>query len=102
MRKITVVCCLLFFALSFASGSLAQETADAQQAPNAQDTAKPAKPPAHFYHLDFVVEELGSDGKPVNSRTYSTAISTENNNNNMSIRTGSRIPIAVASFGTSR
>ena len=101
MRKTAVVCCLLFFiAMFFASRSWAQDTADAQQAPKAPDTAKPAKPPAHFYHLDFVVEELGSDGKPLNSRTYSTAISTENYNT-MSIRTGSRIPIAVESFGTS-
>ncbi len=97
MRKTTVVCCLLFFSLFFASRSLAQESADTQQAPKTQDVAKPAKPPAHFYRLDFVVEELGSDGKPVNSRTYSTAISTENYNT-MSIRTGSRIPIATGAF----
>ncbi|HEX4757290.1 MAG TPA: hypothetical protein VH308_04875 [Terracidiphilus sp.] len=95
MRKIAAVCCLFLFTLAFGHRTFAQDTANAQQSPKAQDTAKPPSPPVHYYHLDFVVEELGSDGKPVNSRTYSTAVSTDRST--MSIRTGSRIPIVIGS-----
>ena len=95
MRKLTILCCLLLLTLSTARRSFAQDTSNAQQAPKAQDTAKPA-PPIHYYHLDFAIEELGSDGKPVNSRTYSTTVNTDIHST-MSIRIGSRIPISTGS-----
>ena len=92
MRKITIVCCLLVVAPLFGNKMFAQDAANGQQA--SQSTAKPPAPPVHYYRLNFVVEELGSDGKPVNSRAYSTSISTEANNV-MSIRTDSRVPFSM-------
>jgi hypothetical protein len=65
----------------------------AQDAPKSNEAAKAADTtPAAFYHLLFVVQELGADNKPVNSRSYTTTVST---NNIGSIRTGSRIPVAT-------
>ena len=95
MRKITMLCCLLLLTLPVGQKTLAQDTANTQ-APKAQDAAKAAVPPVHYYHLDFVIEELGSDGKPVNSRSYSTTVAT-GPHGGMSIRTGSRIPVATGS-----
>jgi hypothetical protein len=95
MRKITILCCLLLLMHSVGQKTFAQDTANTQT-PKAQDTVKPASPPVHYYHLDFVIEELGTDGKPVNSRNYSTTVST-GPHGGMSIRTGSRIPIATGS-----
>ncbi len=88
MRKMTVVCFLVPFTLAIGHRTFAQ---DAQQAAKTQNAAQA---PEHYYHLDFVVEELGPDGKPVNSRTYSTTISTEAHSM-MSIRTGSRVPVST-------
>jgi hypothetical protein len=96
MRKINIFCCLLLLTLAFGYRTFAQDTSNAQEAPKAQDSAKPATPPIHYYHLDFQIEELGADGKPVNSRTYSTSVSTDNHGN-MSIRVGSKIPISTGS-----
>jgi hypothetical protein len=98
MRKITIFCCLLLLTLPFGHRTPAQDAGNAPQAAKAQDTAKPPAPPVHYYHLDFVVEEVGSDGKPVNSRTYSTTVNTSSPRGGMSIRTGSRIPISTGSF----
>jgi general secretion pathway protein D len=43
-----------------------------------------------------VVQELGTDGKPVNSRAYSTAVATNANERSV-IRANSRVPIATGS-----
>ncbi|HEV2485004.1 MAG TPA: hypothetical protein VGT08_05685 [Terracidiphilus sp.] len=96
MRKITILCCLMLFTVTLGRKAFAQDTANAPVA-RAPESAKPATPPVHYYHLDFVIEELGSDSKPVNSRTYSTTVST-GPHGGMSIRTGSRIPIATGSM----
>jgi len=48
-------------------------------------------PPAKFYKLDFVVKEVES-GKVVNTRTYSTMVSSHDTSRACSIRTGGRIP----------
>ena len=99
MRKITILCCVLLLTLTVGRNTFAQETVNTQAA-KAQDTVKPAAPPVHYYHLDFVIEELGTDGKPVNSRSYSTTVGT-GPRNGTSIRTGSRIPIATGSMTSS-
>jgi|ERR1700723_1383825 hypothetical protein len=84
MRKIAILCLMLSAApipvpsLSAALPLSAQETA----APSAQ---------AHYYHLEFVVKELGDDGKVVNGRTYRTTVSTDDKMS--SVRTGTRIPV---------
>ena len=43
------------------------------------EPAKQPEPPVHYYHLDFVVKELGESAKSVNSRTYSCTVSTARN-----------------------
>ncbi len=89
MRKIVFVGSLLLFTVA-----LLLQPACAQYAPQSNETAKAAEGgPAVFYHLLFLVQELGADNKPVNSRAYTTIVST---NSSGSIRTGSRIPIETA------
>lgn len=89
MRRTIFVSCFLLFTFAVAPGALAQ------------DEPKPAEPvkaaePVHYYHLELVVQELGTDGKPTNSRTYTTTVSTDDRGS-ASIRTNSRIPIATGS-----
>ncbi len=96
MRKIILISCLLLFTVYLGQSTFAQD-AGTQQSPKAQSTA-PA-PTNHFYRLDFAVEEVGADGKPTNSRSYSTIVVTDSHEN-MSIRTGSRIPIVVGNVDT--
>ena len=78
MRKIALFCCLLLAAPMLLRPLSAQET-----------TA--AATQAHYYHLEFVVKELGDDGKVVNGRTYRTTVSTDDKMS--SVRTGTRIPV---------
>ena len=95
MRKITLVCYLLLFIVVSKPKTFAQE-AGAQQSAKTQSAA-PA-PTNRFYRLDFTVEEVGVDGKATNSRVYSTIVGTDSHEL-MSIRTGSRVPIATGMFG---
>jgi hypothetical protein len=88
MRKIAFVGSLLLLAVA-----VLLQPAGAQDAPKSNEPAKASEAtPTAFYHLLFVVQELGADNKPVNSRSYTTTVST---NNIGSIRTGSRIPVAT-------
>jgi hypothetical protein len=92
MRKLTLICCLVFVAMLYGPRSLAQESSTASE---------PARPPqgsGHFYHLEFVVQEMGTDGKATNSRTYTATVSTDTRDHGTSIRTNSRIPIPTSSF----
>jgi hypothetical protein len=84
MRKFTVVCSLLFITLSLGHKALAQDVSNRLEA---------SKAPAHYYHIDFVFQELGADGKPFNSRSYSCTVSTDPRGDSGSVRTGSRVPI---------
>ena len=64
----------------------------------AQDEGKPGEPPkaaepAHYYRVTFTVQEVDAAGKPTNSRSYATILSTHTRQ--VSIRTGSRIPISI-------
>ena len=94
MRKIVFFCSILLLIPVAASQAKAQETANKQAT-----TAAPAEP-VHYYHFDFVVEELDQAGKVVNSRSYSTTVSTEPHYLT-SIRTGSRVPVITGSGGGS-
>ncbi|HTH41918.1 MAG TPA: hypothetical protein VL498_02075 [Terracidiphilus sp.] len=94
MRHITLVCCLLLFTAVSGQKTFAQD-AGAQQPPKTQSAA-PASA-GHFYRFDFTVEEVGAEGKPTNSRDYSTVLGTDSHEL-MSIRTGSRFPIATGPF----
>lgn len=62
----------------------------------AQDAKAPAAE-VHSYRLDFVVKELGEDGRVVNSRAYHTGIAT--NHRSAIVRTGTRIPIRTTEKG---
>ena len=94
MRKITFICCLLLCSLLVSHKAFAQDS-------KPQESAKAAEPPAHYYHLDYLVQELGADGKPTNSRTYTTTVCT-GVNETASIRAGSKIPIATGSYGETK
>ncbi len=96
MRKIAI-CCFPLLMLLFAGKAFSQEQSNTAAQSEAQETAKSTAPRAHYYHLDFVVEELNADGKPVNSRSYSTTVTTDHKATPppITIRTGSRIPIAT-------
>src|SRR3954468_17455745 len=92
MRKLTLACCLLLMIPALVTRARAQEPAKAPEA------AKAPEPPAHYYHLQYVIQELGTDGKPVNSRTYSTIVGTDRHEQFSAIRTGSRVPIITGAL----
>jgi hypothetical protein len=62
----------------------------------AQDTTKvsTSETPAHYYRLNFTVEDVNDAGKVDNTRTYIATIAT-GQGGRQQIRTGSRIPIAT-------
>jgi len=95
MRKFAISC-LLLLTLAFAGRAFAQDATQAPAASKAPEAAAAPEPPVHYYHLDLVVKEIGEDGKPLNSRTYSCSVSTTRNERD-SVRIGSRVPIATGS-----
>ncbi|MGB8259462.1 MAG: hypothetical protein WCE75_03895 [Terracidiphilus sp.] len=74
---------------------LAQEKAQPSAEPQKPKAVEVQEAPKHFYRLEFVVQELGPDGKPVNSRSYSVD-ACACDRENQQIRTGARIPIATS------
>jgi hypothetical protein len=66
----------------------------------AQEAAQPArqKPPTHYYKLTLTVEETNDAGQAVNARSYVATVQTGSNVEQ--IRTGTRVPIATGSIGT--
>jgi hypothetical protein len=95
MRNKIVLSCLLIMSLTAVQQMAAQESGEMNRSP---ETAKVAEPPAHFYHLEIVLEQVDADGKPTNSRSYSAVVSTARNDNNAQIRTGARVPIAMGQY----
>lgn len=93
MRKIAISSFLLFV-LPFAGHAIAQDEQQLKAETKASETAKQPESPVHYYHLDFVVQEVGENGKPVNSRTYSCMVSTGRNERD-SVRIESRVPVAT-------
>jgi hypothetical protein len=57
-------------------------------------------PVQHFYRLHFAVEELNAAGQVTNTRSYKETIATANGMDQQ-IKTGSRVPIATGSYGSS-
>ena len=89
MRKsvlINSVLILLGLAL-FAAPVRSQESKSSESKPA---TSKP-QPEAHYYRLQFVLKEIGDDGRVVNSRTYYTDVVTEGRFSQ--VRAGTKIPI---------
>lgn len=93
MRRMIFISCLLLFGFAYPS------RAQAQDEPKPAEAAKAAEPTTHYYHLELVVQELGKDGKPTNSRTYTTTVSTSTREM-ASIRTSSKIPIVTSETGS--
>jgi len=73
----------------------------AQDADKPAEPAKTAEPAPHYYHLVFVVQELDAAGKSVNSRTYTTSVSTDRHFTGQ-VRTGSRIPVATGAYANGK
>ena len=71
MRKFTIVSSLLLLTATLGLHARSQD------APKPSETPKPPDPLAHYYHLEYVIQEIGVDGKPVNSRSYSTVVGTD-------------------------
>lgn len=96
MRKTVLLCTLLLSMLTLPALARAQDADKPSEPVTAVEPAKAAEPAPHFYHLVFVVQELDGAGKPVNSRSYTTSVSSDRGFRG-SLRTGSRIPIATGS-----
>ncbi|HVC47886.1 MAG TPA: hypothetical protein VND90_11615 [Terracidiphilus sp.] len=94
MRKIVLACCLPLLFVILGSNAASQ---DAKKTP---EPAPASTEPTHYYHLDFVVQELDADGKPVNSRSYSTSVTTDTHRQFGSIRASARVPVAVGPYST--
>ncbi len=92
MRKITALCSLLLVVPALAVCVSAQDSSKAPEA------AKSPEPPAHYYHLDFVLQEVGADGKPTNARSYSATVSTGRDQRFSAIRTGLRVPVITGAL----
>jgi hypothetical protein len=92
MRKLTIVWSLLLLIAAPGVRAHGQDTA------KAPETARAPEPPGHYYHLEYVIQELGMDGKATNSRTYSTIVGTERREQFSAIRTGSRVPIITGAL----
>lgn len=90
MRKTTVFFCLLVLALTVSQRATSQDSGSTAKP---QEPVKPSDPPGHFYRLDLAVEQVGSDGKPTNSRSYTMTISTARGDAAGEIRTGVKVPI---------
>ena len=82
MRKIVQLCSLLLLISTPVHRSFAQ------------DNTKPPELPPHYYRIDLVVLELGVDGKPINSRSYTSTLSTDDKGRWVQLRTGNRVPLA--------
>ena len=90
MRKLAILSTLFIVACFGAIKIRAQEAA------SQPEPAKSAEGPVHFYHMEFVVQEVGADGKPTNSRVYTVDANTDRVSRNTSIRTGSRVPVPTS------
>lgn len=96
MRAIALALCLVA-----ATSVLAAQDNDKTSSKTkvVSETVETVQQPVHYYKLNFVIEELGADRKPINSRTYSTVVSTDPKDQDREVmRTGSRVPIATGSI----
>jgi len=90
MRKIILLCLAVVMATSLARTCIAQEEKkDATDASKAASSSEEVR----FFKLDFVVKEIGEDGKVTNSRSYSTMCVSGRRGRSGSIRNGNRVPV---------
>lgn len=90
MRKLALCFALLVLVPVLAAASLRAQ--EASKPAVSADRSDAAKPRAHFYRLDYVLEELDAAGKPVNSRSFSTIVSTAGTRSG-SFTVGSKVPL---------
>jgi hypothetical protein len=83
MRKSILAACILLSAFAVPAISFAQD--------KPAEAAKPVEP-THYYRLTLIVQDIDSNNKPINSRSYVTTITTDRSFRG-SIRTGSKVPI---------
>jgi hypothetical protein len=93
MRKIPVLCSLLVLIIPAAA-----LPARAQEPTKSTDKTSVPEPPAHYYHLEFALQEVGADGKPTNTRSYSAIVCTGKNQQFSATRTGLRVPIITGAY----
>ncbi len=94
MRKSVVVHASFFgLVLILVSFTLFAGTVRAQEAKASDGKPSETKPQAdvHYYRLEFVLKELGDDGRVVNSRNYDTSVAS--NGKSSSVRAGTKIPV---------
>lgn len=93
MRKIMFIFSVLFVSLALPHAALAQDA----PAQSANKTA--GEPPVHYYHLNLVVQQLGADGKPINSRSYSTTVTTDRQGSGTNfIRNSSQVRVESGTY----
>jgi hypothetical protein len=91
MRKSVLINAVLIL-LSVALFAPPLPAQDAKASDTKPSETRP-QPEAHYYRLEFVLKELGDDGRVVNSRTYYTDISTVGRFSQ--VRAGTKIPVRI-------
>jgi len=96
MRKSAFISSALFLLnLAFFVAPVMPQDAKAQGPTIPEARTQPVD--VHYYRLEFVLKELGDDGRVVNSRTYHTRVSTDGKNS--SLRIGTKIPVRTNEKG---
>lgn len=85
-------------AIVFAMMALVAVPATMRAQDAAQESAKAANAPEHFYKLNLTVEEINEAGKVANARTFVTLVKT-GPGNTQSVRTGDRVPVQTGVSG---
>jgi hypothetical protein len=88
---IKIIAMAVLMLLAMPGASAAQE----ETQPSVPDAKQQPVPDAKVFRLDFVVKEI-EGGRVINSRGYSTSISTGAQARAASVRTGSKVPLAVS------
>ena len=92
MRKSVIIhVVLILVSFTLFAGTVRAQDAKASNSKASETSETKSQPDVHFYHLEFVLKELGDDGRVVNSRTYHTDVSTDGRNSLM--RTGTKVPV---------
>ena len=83
--------------ISLAVPTLAQDAKPMDGQASADNHHKDIPVADRYFRLDFVIREVGEDGKSINSRAYSVIVSANDEHPEFgahaSIRTGSRVPV---------
>jgi len=86
MRRSPIAVVLILVSFMLLGG-----TVRAQEAKAPDNKPSETRPDPHYYRLEFVLKELGDDGRVVNSRTYYTDVATVGRSSQ--VRAGTKIPV---------